>query len=213
MTLKGQPYKPLLDIFTAGYKVPRGYDRLLLKATRPDLRTRNGLRWKMSGRVESPEPADGLKPTGDVCPQFVGDGLSLAKTAVGMAQGDYSPTTVLVVAVRKSDVIAEDDEKVKVRGCLVLDLIDGLAVVRTKCAGADLNGANLYGADLYGADLNRANLYGANLYGADLYGANLNRANLGRANLYGANLNRAYADRTTVWPDKYDPKKAGVIVL
>ena len=67
--------------------------------------------------------------------------------------------------------------------------------------GADLFGAGLEGADLSGADLNEANLYEADLNGSDLGGALLS----------GANLIGATANKSTTWPDEFDPVAAGVI--
>lgn len=226
-------YRPLLDLFTEGHRLPRGYDRLLLKATRPDLRTKNGFRWKMRGRVESPEPGGGRERTTGVCPRFPGDGLSLAKTALGMAQGDYSPSTVLIVAVRESDVLAEDEHKVRVLGGFVVDLTDGLALIRTNgerlhlqdanLQSANLRGAYLQDADLQDADLQDvilwdAHLQGANLQGADLQGANLRDADLRDVDLWdadlrGANLQGARAAGNTVWPTGFDPVDRGVIVI
>ena len=167
---EGDMTTPLLDILTKGYDLPDGYDRLLLKATSPDLRTRDNFRWPTKGLVKVPKPKGGF--TNNPCPQFAGDGLSLAKTAEGMAAGGYSPTTVLVVAVKNTDVIAEDIIKAKVSKCLVVDLIDGLGILRTRGTGANLAGADLNVADLAGANAN------------------------------------AY----TVWPDKFNPKKAGVVI-
>ncbi len=66
---------------------------------------------------------------------------------------------------------------------------------------ADLFGAGLEGADLSGADLNEANLYEADLNGSDLGGALLS----------GANLIGATANKSTTWPDEFDPVAAGVI--
>ncbi len=66
---------------------------------------------------------------------------------------------------------------------------------------ADLFGAGLEGADLSGADLNEANLYEADLNGSDLGGALLS----------GANLIGATANKSTTWPEGFDPVAAGVI--
>src|SRR3990167_2057864 len=171
--------RPLWDIFTEGHETPEG-TRLFLKATRPDLRTRNGFRWPIQGRVESPPPEKSRRTT-DPCPQFPGDGLSVAKTAKGMAQGGYSPSTVLIVAVTAAEILAEDAEKAKITGGLVLDLVDGLRIIREHGTGANLRGAGLGGAALGGASLR------------------------------GASLRGAAADRWTVWPEGFDSKAAGVI--
>src|SRR3990167_8379202 len=117
--------RPLLDIPPEAHEPPEG-PRLFLKATHPDLRTRHGFRWPAQGRVESPPPQDGQQRTTDSCPQFPGDGLSVAKTAEGMARAGYSPSTVLIVAVTAAEILAEDAEKAKITGGLVLALVDGL---------------------------------------------------------------------------------------
>ncbi len=93
---------------------------------------------------------------------------------------------------------------------------------RAKLEGANLKGANLEGAKLWEAKLEGANLKGVDLWGADLWGANLKGANLEGANLEGANLERAnlegarysYKDtvKDTVWPQDFDPEKAGAII-
>jgi membrane protein implicated in regulation of membrane protease activity len=98
---------------------------------------------------------------------------------------------------------------------------------------ADLKGANLQGANLlvaslqeanmHEADLRRANLHGADLYrarpeGAKLQGANLCEAVLKGANLAGAildgvRLEGAWGDADTVWPDGFDWRAAGVLLV
>jgi uncharacterized protein YjbI with pentapeptide repeats len=55
-----------------------------------------------------------------------------------------------------------------------------------------------------------ANLFKANLKGACLTEANLKGVDLIGAQLRGANLTGATADRTTVWPEGFDPVAAGV---
>lgn len=82
----------------------------------------------------------------------------------------------------------------------------------------DLRRANLYRADLYDANLLDADLSGANLLGADLHGANLSGANLYeailyRANLGGADLQGSKYNSQTEWPDGFDPKAAGAILV
>ena len=88
-------------------------------------------------------------------------------------------------------------------------------------AGADLAGADLAGADLTGADLTFANLDGATLAGARLVGAALSLASLRGADLRGADLTAtvpprfrlggAVYDFDTVWPDGFDPERAGAV--
>ncbi len=99
--------------------------------------------------------------------------------------------------------------------------------------GADLTGATLVGADLTeanlewstlkGADLDHAVLRGSQLTRANLAGADLSKADLTEANLCGANLkgaeiaavslSGAVADMNTVWPDGFNPSKAGVMII
>jgi hypothetical protein len=67
---------------------------------------------------------------------------------------------------------------------------------------ADLRGTDLTGADLSGAHLPRARLEQADLRGADLSGTDLSSVH----------LNAAVADPTTIWPQRFDPSAAGVII-
>lgn len=76
-------------------------------------------------------------------------------------------------------------------------------------------GANLEEAWLAGADLGRTLLLGANLRNATLVGARLDGAWLASADMKMANMTRAVlegalADKTTIWPDGFDPEAAGV---
>jgi hypothetical protein len=92
---------------------------------------------------------------------------------------------------------------------------------------AVLLGANLYQADLrtallWHAQLEDADLRAADLAGADLSGAHLQRAHLEQADLRGTDLSGtdlasvdldgAVADPTTIWPEQFDPRSAGVII-
>jgi uncharacterized protein YjbI with pentapeptide repeats len=111
------------------------------------------------------------------------------------------------------------------RADLPAALLNGANLRATLLTGADLSMAELYGADLGGAllhgahlgyalladaNLSGANLTVANLGGADLLGANLRGANLRGANLRGAKLGGATADQSTIWPDGFDWRGAGV---
>ena len=111
--------------------------------------------------------------------------------------------------------------------------LSGFSFVGADLWSADLQGANLQGANLLVANLRRANLQevdlqGANLEGADLYraqpegaklqGANLHDAVLKGANLKGAildgvGLEGAWCDADTVWPDGFDWRDAGVVLV
>ena len=158
------------------------------RAVHPDLRSSRGFRWPFpGGEAVAPLP-DGMEFTRGACPTFVGDGLCLAKTWRGAASGGIPAITCLLVEVDDADVLGEDDDKLRVSRCRVLDVFDGPALLR----------------DGWGA-------------GADLTGANLARANLARANLSGAYLDGAYlsgaiAGRFTRWPDRFNPAARGVNV-
>ena len=202
------------------------------RAVHPDLRSSRGFRWPWPGNEAIAPLTDGGKFTrGNACPEFIGDGLCLAKTWRGAASGGIPAVTCLLVSYDPSDVLGEDDDKLRVSRCRVEDVFDAPALIRdgwcqganllganlrgANLLGADLLGANLLGADLRGADLRGADLRGANLLGANLLDANLRGANLldadlWGANLRGANLRDARADRWTRWPDGFDPKQAGV---
>ncbi|NJM77305.1 MAG: pentapeptide repeat-containing protein [Acaryochloridaceae cyanobacterium RU_4_10] len=114
--------------------------------------------------------------------------------------------------------------------CSVTQLIDQYhAGVRdftgTSLSQGDLQGINLRGADLSYADLSEANLHSAHLRGVDLSYADLERANLQNADLRGAiligtnlrladlsqaHLHDADYDRTTHFPQGFDPVLAGL---
>jgi uncharacterized protein YjbI with pentapeptide repeats len=116
--------------------------------------------------------------------------------------------------------------------------LQGATLFRAQLQGADLlraqlQGANLVGADLQGVTLDRAqlqrailgvaDLQGASLVGADLQGATLDKAKLERANLGGASLREvrlngaqlqnALSDPKTIWPEGFDPHRAGVLLI
>jgi len=93
---------------------------------------------------------------------------------------------------------------------------EGIAVV--KLNGADLRSANLESASLRNAhlasvDLAYANLSYANLDNGNLGNADLHGADLTEANLRDANLRDALYDKSTKWPERFDPKKAGAVLL
>ena len=134
--------------------------RTAWRACHPDLRSSHGYRWPWPGNEATAPLPDGAEFTrGESCPQFVGDGLCLAKTWRGAGSGSIPAITCLLVEFDQSDVLGEDDHKIRVSRCRVLDVFDGPALIRDGwCHGADLYGANLgYAADLWGADLRYAN--------------------------------------------------------
>ena len=167
--------------------------RTAWRSVHPDLRSSRGFRWPFPGNeAVAPLPAGKDFTHGNPCPQFVGDGLCLAKTWRGAASGSIPAITCLLVEFDPGDVLGEDDDKVRVSRCRVVDVFDAPALIRDGwCVGADLGGADLRGADLGGANLGGADLGGANLWGANLWGADLRGANLGGASLWGADLRGA----------------------
>lgn len=152
------------------------------RAVHPDLRSSRGFRWPWPGNEAVAPLPDGKEFTlGHPCPLFPGDGLCLAKTWRGAASGSIPAITCLLVEFDEADVLGEDDDKLRVSRCRVVDVFDGPALIRDGwCAGANLRGANLGGANLRGA------------------------------NLRGANLWAALANEWTRWPDGFDPDKAGL---
>ena len=183
--------------------------RTAWRAVHPDLRSSHGYRWPWPGNEATAPLPDGAEFTrGNPCPRFEGDGLCLAKTWRGAASGGIPAITCLLVEFEQADVLCEDDDKIRVSRCRVVDVFDGPALIRGGwCLGADLRYADLGGADLGGA-----NLRGADLGGADLGGADLRYADLWRADLRGANLGGAFANEFTRWPDGFDPAARGVTV-
>ena len=196
----------LLDLLTHAGMLPQCPDGLTLgwRSTRPDLRSRDGFQWAWPGGTTT-APDDGRDLTYDhpheACPSSRLGGLCLAKTWAGAQSGGIPAHVGLVVAYRSDDGLGEDDDKLRVRGAVTLDVVDVVRVLRRHGAGADLyraylSGADLSGANLTGARLSRANLFGADLSGAYLSGADLSMAELSgarlsMANLYGANLSMA----------------------
>jgi uncharacterized protein YjbI with pentapeptide repeats len=81
--------------------------------------------------------------------------------------------------------------------------------VHATLKAANLTGAKLAQADLSGADLRDALLDDADLSGASLERADLRLTSLKGATLTGADLTGALYDDKTVWPDGFDPDKAG----
>jgi len=88
--------------------------------------------------------------------------------------------------------------------------LQGINLKGSDFSYADLSEANLSGANLRGTDLSFADLGQANLKDADLRGALLMSANLRQADLKGTNLEKADYDRSTHFPQDFDPVKAGM---
>lgn len=171
------------------------------KITRTDGTTRNGYRWPL------PMPGDRIRvdatnPTehdGD-CPLHEGDGLCVAKTARAASSGGIRLASCIGLPLEfdHSDVLAESEHKIRVRGVWVLAPFDVLAVISAGLA-SDLRGANLRDANLANASLREADLSGANLWGTNLRGANLANADLRGANLTDADLTGANLWETNLW--------------
>jgi hypothetical protein len=186
-------YKNPLDIITAGYSLPDGYDSWGIKSVGFDGRTKHGFQWPEPGKATAVYPLD---DHGSSCPRRKGDGLCVATTWAGMASGGYRAFCILLVAYRAAETRGNEAGKLRCPQVFVVDRLDGESLVRRNLQGADLRAANLRGANLRGADLRDANLQDANLRDADLqdanlWGANLWGANLWDANLWGANLQDA----------------------
>ena len=153
------------------------------RVVRPDFTSKNDYRWPYPGNWAYPNPTDREMTNGNACPQFDGDGLCLAKTWAGAASGGIPAIVALLCHYNPADVLGEDNDKIRVRKALVVDVHDPQRLIRDGwCTGADLSGANLSGADLSGANLSRAN------------------------------LSRAYSDEWTRLPDGWVRNDAGLIV-
>ena len=189
--------REFIEILTEGRELPAGYDTFGFKTVRPDLRSYNGYRWPWPGNsvTDSAAIAD-LDP----CPTVETGGFCIAHTLAGAASGGHGHSTILLLAYNQADILAYNDDKLRVRHAYVVDVIDGerayLICPEVNLSGADLHKANLRVANLHraclsGADLYKADLYKADLRGADLRGAGLHEADLYEADLQGANLQGA----------------------
>ena len=135
------------------------------RSIRPDLRSRDGFRWPWPGGwAEAPDDGRDLTTNhpDKACPSETLGGLCLAKTWSGARSGGARSRGVpahigLVVAYHPDDVLGEDAHKLRVRRCLVLDVVDVCAHIRAgHCTGANLGGAYLTRAYLGGANLTGA---------------------------------------------------------
>ena len=144
------------------------------RVVRPDFTSSHGFRWPYPGSWAEasgiPDARGSAFTTrqkrkfyaGDACPSVPGDGVCLAKTWSGAASGRIAANTILVCGYKKTDVLGEDGEKIRVSRAYVHDVAD-VAKVLARASGANLHGANLRGANLYGANLRGADLYGASV--------------------------------------------------
>ena len=172
-----------------GGKITRGH-RVLLRSVHGDFTSSRGFRWPFPGGEAVADAP--VRDWDGPCPSVPGDGLCLGKTWTGIASGSIPASTLLLCSFRSSDVLGEDDHKVRVARARVLDVFTFAGLV---AEASDDERAYLARADLAGANLAGANLAGANLADANLADAYLARANLARANLAGANLAGAYLAR------------------
>jgi uncharacterized protein YjbI with pentapeptide repeats len=84
---------------------------------------------------------------------------------------------------------------------------------KAKLNEASLGGANLSLATMNGVNLTKAQMWGTDLSGAILREANLTNTNLTTANLSEADLTSAKYNANTNWPDDFDPRAAGAILV
>jgi uncharacterized protein YjbI with pentapeptide repeats len=87
------------------------------------------------------------------------------------------------------------------------------AILLANLRGAYLRGANLSGAMLYGSDLKGAILNGAILREAILSAANLSGTDLSSADLTDVIMEGTEYTTETIWPEDFDPKEAGTILV
>ena len=179
--------RQFIEHLTEGRKLPAGYDTFGFKIVRPDLRSYNGYRWPWPGNAVTDYDAIA---SDDPCPGNRTGGFCIARTLRGAASGGHGHVAILLLAYNQADILASNEDKLRVRHAFVVDLIDAERIYR-ECRETDLQGADLQGADLRGADLQGANLQGANLQGADLQRADLQGAYLRGADLQGADLQGA----------------------
>jgi len=89
---------------------------------------------------------------------------------------------------------------------------------RANLSGAEITESHFDGTDLIRADLTKAILcrsvfIDVKLNGADLREANMCGADFSRAKLDGAKLTGAEADVTTTWPENFDAKSNGIVLI
>ena len=92
-------------------------------------------------------------------------------------------------------------------------ILVGANLTNAILVNADLTNAILVNADLINADLWYTNLTNAILVGAYLIDADLGHASLTSATLDGADLSGARYTAETLWPEGFDPKAAGAILV
>jgi hypothetical protein len=88
--------------------------------------------------------------------------------------------------------------------------VEGSTAAQADMREANLSCVDFSRADLRGASLQAAFLYGITLEDAQLQGADLRGTGLGEA---GTRLQNARYDRTTLWPDSFDPAAFGAVLV
>jgi hypothetical protein len=114
-----------------------------------DMTSSHDYRWPFPGHwAAAPGP---FTTGGNGCPPKEGDGLCIAKTISGAQSGNgrFGKSLGLLVAFAEGDVLAEVDEKLRVKRAWVADMFDPVAAL--VLSGANLSGVNLSGANLSGA--------------------------------------------------------------
>jgi uncharacterized protein YjbI with pentapeptide repeats len=86
-------------------------------------------------------------------------------------------------------------------------------LIDSRLLRANLQGTNLGQANLQRAKLDGASLNGANLWKATLVDSSLRGTDLAGSTLLQADLSGAHADRNTVWPDAFDWRAAGAVMI
>jgi len=92
-------------------------------------------------------------------------------------------------------------------------IISGSSLVNSNFSDANLTGSILTNSILKNADLSGTVLQNANLEGADLSSAILYGADLRDAKLDSAVITDAKYDKSTLWPEKYQPEEHGAIIV
>lgn len=127
-------------------------------------------------------------------------GAGIGEKAQGLSSGDVGGSVIQA----QGDVTlgrSRRDEQYDI--ALNWEVMGKLRMRGFDLAARDLSGLNFENSDLRGANLQDADLSNSDLSGADLSGASLDRANL-----RGVKYTKA-----TVWPDRFDPKTAGAMLV
>ena len=134
-------------------KPPQSFEGFLWcwKAVEADLTARNDFQYRLGEWAVAQKP--NRKNTG-ACPKDDGDGLCIANTFYGAAQGGRSCRTIIICAYLPADVLGSDADKLRVTKLFVPNW--GLWSIERLARQANLSGAYLSRAYLSGADLSGA---------------------------------------------------------